>query len=99
MIRDDQFEQALPQQTASALAAAAQKSRFRSAYLRRRFFRSLCSSKVGFGTVGEALKRPAINGVVKSSLTDSTLTVERELEDEVETLASRSRRDRGFRRH
>ncbi|ETC75017.1 hypothetical protein SEEC5569_15235 [Salmonella enterica subsp. enterica serovar Cerro str. 5569] len=44
VVIDDQFEQALPQQTASALAAAAQKSGFRSTYLRRRFFRSLCSA-------------------------------------------------------
>lgn len=38
--------------------------------------------------MGEALNIPAINGVSKIlSLTGSTLTVERELEDEVETLS------------
>lgn len=44
VVIDDQFEQALPQHTATALAAAAQKIRFRFTYLRRRFFRSLCSA-------------------------------------------------------
>ncbi|MCP0723047.1 putative electron transfer flavoprotein FixA, partial [Salmonella enterica subsp. enterica serovar Montevideo] len=47
----------------------------------------LYAQQVGL-LVGEALNIPAINGVSKIlSLTDSTLTVERELEDEVETLS------------
>ena len=47
----------------------------------------LYAQQVGL-LVGEMLDVPAINGVSKIlSLTDSTLTVERELEDEVETLS------------
>lgn len=38
--------------------------------------------------MGETLNIPAINGVSKIlSLTENTLTVERELEDEIETLS------------
>ncbi len=39
VVIDDQFEQA-PQQTVKRAGAARRKIRFRSAYLRRRFFRS-----------------------------------------------------------
>ncbi len=42
VVIDDQFEQALPQQTASALAAAAQKAGFDLIPLWRWFFRPLC---------------------------------------------------------
>lgn len=42
VVIDDQFEQALPQQTASALAAAAQKAGFDFDPLWRWFFRPLC---------------------------------------------------------
>lgn len=86
VVIDDQFEQALPQQTASALAAAAQKSGF-DLLICGDGSSDLYAQQVGL-LVGEALNVPAINGVSKIlSLTDSTLTVERELEDEVETLS------------
>ncbi|PNW35427.1 putative electron transfer flavoprotein FixA, partial [Salmonella enterica] len=86
VVIDDQFEQALPQQTASALAAAAQKSGF-DLLICGDDSSDLYAQQVGL-LVGEALNIPAINGVSKIlSLTDSTLTVERELEDEVETLS------------
>ena len=86
VVIDDQFEQALPQQTAAALAAAAQKSGF-DLLICGDGSSDLYAQQVGL-LVGEALNVPAINGVSKIlSLTDSTLTVERELEDEVETLS------------
>jgi electron transfer flavoprotein beta subunit len=47
----------------------------------------LYAQQVGL-LLGEMLHIPAINGVSKIlSLTDNTLTVERELEDEIETLS------------
>ncbi|MGL4718755.1 MAG: electron transfer flavoprotein FixA [Kluyvera intermedia] len=86
VVIDDQFEQALPQQTAIALAAAAQKSGF-DLLICGDGSSDLYAQQVGL-LVGETLNVPAINGVSKIlSLTDSTLTVERELEDEVETLS------------
>ncbi|ELF3032677.1 electron transfer flavoprotein FixA [Salmonella enterica] len=86
VVNDDQFEQALPQHTATALAAAAQKSGF-DLLICGDGSSDLYAQQVGL-LVGEALNIPAINGVSKIlSLTDSTLTVERELEDEVETLS------------
>ncbi|HAT7506760.1 electron transfer flavoprotein FixA [Citrobacter braakii] len=86
VVIDDQLEQALPQQTASALAAAAQKAGF-DLLICGDGSSDLYAQQVGL-LVGEALNIPAINGVSKIlSLTDSTLTVERELEDEVETLS------------
>ena len=86
VVIDDQFEQALPQQTANALAAAAQKAGF-DLLICGDGSSDLYAQQVGL-LVGEALNVPAINGVSKIlSLTDSTLTVERELEDEVETLS------------
>lgn len=86
VVIDDQFEQTLPQQTATALAAAAQKSGF-DLLICGDGSSDLYAQQVGL-LVGEALNVPAINGVSKIlSLTDSTLTVERELEDEVETLS------------
>ena len=86
VVIDDQFEQALPQQTATALAAAAQKSGF-DLLICGDGSSDLYAQQVGL-LVGEMLNVPAINGVSKIlSLTDSTLTVERELEDEVETLS------------
>lgn len=86
VVIDDQFEQALPQHTATALAAAAQKSGF-DLLICGDGSSDLYAQQVGL-LVGEALNIPAINGVSKIlSLTDSTLTVERELEDEVETLS------------
>ncbi|EBK4043998.1 TPA: electron transfer flavoprotein FixA [Salmonella enterica subsp. enterica serovar Ball] len=86
VVIDDQFEQALSQHTATALAAAAQKSGF-DLLICGDGSSDLYAQQVGL-LVGEALNIPAINGVSKIlSLTDSTLTVERELEDEVETLS------------
>ncbi|EBY1576780.1 electron transfer flavoprotein FixA [Salmonella enterica subsp. enterica serovar 4,[5],12:i:-] len=86
VVIDDQFEQALLQHTATALAAAAQKSGF-DLLICGDGSSDLYAQQVGL-LVGEALNIPAINGVSKIlSLTDSTLTVERELEDEVETLS------------
>ena len=86
VVIDDQFEQTLPQHTATALAAAAQKSGF-DLLICGDGSSDLYAQQVGL-LVGEALNVPAINGVSKIlSLTDSTLTVERELEDEVETLS------------
>ena len=86
VVIDDQFEQMLPQQTATALAAAAQKSGF-DLLICGDGSSDLYAQQVGL-LVGEMLNVPAINGVSKIlSLTDSTLTVERELEDEVETLS------------
>lgn len=86
VVIDDQFEQTLPQQTATALAAAAQKSGF-DLLICGDGSSDLYAQQVGL-LVGEMLNMPAINGVSKIiSLTDSTLTVERELEDEVETLS------------
>ncbi|EMZ0757647.1 electron transfer flavoprotein FixA [Salmonella enterica] len=86
VVIDDQFEQALPQHTATALAAAAQKSGF-DLLICGDGSSDLYAQQVGL-LVGEALNIPAINAVSKIlSLTDSTLTVERELEDEVETLS------------
>ncbi|MFM4815120.1 electron transfer flavoprotein FixA [Aeromonas veronii] len=86
VVIDDQFEQALPQQTAAALTAAAQKSGF-DLLICGDGSSDLYAQQVGL-LVGEALNVPAINGVSKIlSLTDSTLAVERELEDEVETLS------------
>lgn len=86
VVIDDHFEQSLPQQTATALAAAAQKSGF-DLLICGDGSSDLYAQQVGL-LVGEMLNVPAINGVSKIlSLTDSTLTVERELEDEVETLS------------
>ncbi|MEN0676606.1 electron transfer flavoprotein FixA [Plesiomonas shigelloides] len=86
VVIDDQFEQALPQQTAVALAAAAQKSGF-DLIVCGDGSADLYAQQVGL-LVGEMLNIPAINGVSKIiALTESTLTVERELEDEIETLS------------
>jgi electron transfer flavoprotein beta subunit len=86
VVIDDQFEHALPQHTAAALAAAAQKSGF-DLILCGDGSSDLYAQQVSL-LVGETLGIPAVNGVSKIlSLTDNTLTVERELEDETETLA------------
>ncbi len=85
VVIDDQFEQALPQQTASALAAAA-KAGF-DLILCGDGSSDLYAQQVGL-LVGEILNIPAVNGVSKIiSLTANYLTVERELEDETETLS------------
>ena len=80
VVIDDQFEQALPQQTASVLAAA-------DLLIFGEGSGDLYAQQVGL-LVGEILNIPAVNGVSKIiSLTADTLTVERELEDETETLS------------
>ncbi|XNM50764.1 putative electron transfer flavoprotein FixA [Escherichia coli] len=85
VVIDDQFEQALPQQTASVLAAAAQKAGFD--LFVAMVLPTFNPQQVGL-LVGEILNIPAVNGVSKIiSLTADTLTVERELEDETETLS------------
>ena len=74
VVIDDQFEQALPQQTASALAAAAQKAGF-DLILCGDGSSDLYAQQVGL-LVGEILNIPAVNGVSKIiSLTADTLTV------------------------
>ncbi|MTH45066.1 electron transfer flavoprotein FixA [Intestinirhabdus alba] len=86
VVIDDGFEQALPQHTAAALAAAAQKSGF-DLMICGDGSSDLYAQQVGL-LVGEMLNIPAVNGVNKIlALTESTLTVERELEDETETLS------------
>ena len=87
VVIDDRFEQALPQQTAAALAAAAQKSGF-DLILCGDGSSDLYAQQVSL-LVGETLNIPASNGGSKIlSLTESTLTDEREREDEIETLSS-----------
>lgn len=86
VVIDDQFEQALPQHTAGRAGCCRAKSGF-DLLICGDGSSDLYAQQVGL-LVGEALNIPAINGVSKIlSLTDSTLTVERELEDEVETLS------------
>lgn len=63
VVIDDQFEQALPQHTATALAAAAQKSGF-DLLICGDGSSDLYAQQVGL-LVGEALNIPAINGVSK----------------------------------
>ncbi len=86
VVIDDQFEQALPQQTAAALAVAAQKTGF-DLLICGDGSSDLYAQQVGL-LLGEMLHIPAINGVSNIlSVTDNTLIVERELEDEIETLS------------
>jgi electron transfer flavoprotein beta subunit len=85
VIIDEQFEQALPQQTATALAAAAQKQGF-DLILCGDGSADLYAQQVGL-LLGEALHLPALNGIKKIlSLNANSVVVERELEDETETL-------------
>ena len=86
VVMDDGFEQALPQQTAAAIAAAAQKSGF-DLIVCGDGSSDLYAQQVSL-LVGENLTIPAINGVSKIiSLAENVLSVERELEDEIETLS------------
>lgn len=71
VVIDDQFEQALPQQTATALAAAVQKSGF-DLLICGDGSSDLYAQQVGL-LVGEMLDVPAINGVSKSSLLPTAL--------------------------
>lgn len=85
VVIDDQFEQALPQQTAAALAAAAQKAGF-DLIICGDGSADLYAQQVSL-LLGETLRIPAINGVRSIlSLSNDALVVERELEDEIETL-------------
>ncbi|TQI78951.1 electron transfer flavoprotein beta subunit [Serratia fonticola] len=80
------LEGMLPQQTASLLAAAAQKTGF-DLILCGDGSADLYAQQVGL-LLGEALGIPAINGVSRIlTLNGNQLQVERTLEDEVETLS------------
>lgn len=86
VVIDDALENALPQQTAVALAQAAKKSGF-DLIICGDGSSDLYAQQVSL-LLGEMLHIPAINGVSKIlSLVDNTLTVERALEDEIETLS------------
>lgn len=83
---DPQFVHALPHQTAMGLAAAVRKNGF-DLILCGDGSADLYAQQVGL-LLGEYLQIPAINGVRNIvSLTAETLVVERELEDEIETLS------------
>ncbi|ECJ2963226.1 electron transfer flavoprotein FixA [Salmonella enterica subsp. salamae] len=85
VVIDEPFEQALPQQTAAALAAAAQKAGF-DLIICGDGSSDLYAQQVSL-LLGETLHIPAINGVRNIlSLSEDALIVERELEDEIETL-------------
>jgi len=86
MVQDAQLEHALPLDTAKALATAVEKIGF-DLLIFGEGSGDLYAQQVGL-LVGEILNIPAVNGVSKIiSLTADTLTVERELEDETETLS------------
>ena len=86
LVQDAQLEHALPLDTAKALAAAVEKIGF-DLLIFGEGCGDLYAQQVGL-LVGEILNIPAVNGVSKIiSLTADTLTVERELEDETETLS------------
>ncbi|EAM8934780.1 electron transfer flavoprotein FixA [Salmonella enterica] len=85
VVIDELFEQSLPQQTAAALAAAAQKAGF-DLIICGDGSSDLYAQQVSL-LLGETLHIPAINGVRNIlSLSEDALIVERELEDEIETL-------------
>ncbi|MCO4181941.1 electron transfer flavoprotein FixA [Proteus terrae subsp. cibarius] len=85
VVVDDQFEASLPYQTAVALAAAATKKGY-DLILCGDGSADLSSQQVSL-LVGELLNVPAINGINKIvSLSNDSITVERELENEIETL-------------
>ncbi|WP_177335959.1 putative electron transfer flavoprotein FixA, partial [Klebsiella quasipneumoniae] len=86
LVQDAQLEHALPLDTAKALAAAIEKIGF-DLLIFGEGSGDLYAQQVGL-LVGEILNIPAVNGVSKIiSLAADTLTVERELEDETETLS------------
>lgn len=85
VVVDDQFEASLPYQTAVALAAAATKKGY-DLILCGDGSADLSSQQVSL-LVGELLNVPSINGINKIvSLSNDSITVERELENEIETL-------------
>ena len=84
VVIDDQFEQALPQRTAAALAAAAQKSGF-DLIVCGDGSSDLYAQQVGL-LVGEILQLPVINAVSAIQRQGNTLVIERTLEDDVEVI-------------
>ncbi|HHR6079958.1 putative electron transfer flavoprotein FixA [Providencia zhijiangensis] len=86
VVVEDQFEYALPHQSAIALSAAAKKVGF-DLILCGDGSADLNAQQVSI-LMGEELQVPAINGVKKIlSIAPDTIVVERELEDEIETLS------------
>lgn len=86
VVIDEQLEHALPHQTAAALAKAANKQGF-DLILCGDGSADLYAQQVGL-LLGEALRIPALNSIKKIvSLSADTIVVERELEDETETLS------------
>ncbi|MGG4608107.1 putative electron transfer flavoprotein FixA [Providencia sp. Me31A] len=86
VVIDDQLEHALPHQTAIALSCAAKKVGF-DLIICGDGSADLNAQQVSI-LMGEALQVPAINGVKNIvSITADTVIVERELEDEIETLS------------
>lgn len=84
VVIDDAFESALPDQTASVLAAAAKKLGF-DLVLCGEGSGDLYAQQVGI-LLGEKLGVPCINAVSKIEVAGNSVTVERSLEDEVEVL-------------
>lgn len=86
VVIDDQLEHVLPHQTAITLGAAAQKVGF-DLIICGDGSADLNAQQVSI-LLGETLQVPAINGVKNIvSITADTVIVERELEDEIETLS------------
>ncbi|WP_144140931.1 putative electron transfer flavoprotein FixA [Providencia rettgeri] len=86
VVIDDQLEHALPHQTAITLGAAAQKVGF-DLIICGDGSADLNAQQVSI-LLCETLQVPAINGVKNIvSITADTVIVERELEDEIETLS------------
>lgn len=86
VVVEDQFEYALPHQSAIALSAAAKKVGF-DLILCGDGSADLNAQQVSI-LMGEELQVPAINGVKKIlSIAPDAIVVERELEDEIETLS------------
>ncbi|MEQ5321161.1 putative electron transfer flavoprotein FixA [Providencia rettgeri] len=86
VVIDDQLEHALPHQTAITLGAAALKVGF-DLIVCGDGSADLNAQQVSI-LLGETLQVPAINGVKNIvSITADTVIVERELEDEIETLS------------
>ncbi len=85
VVVDEKFEQALPHQTARVLAAAAKKNGF-DLIICGDGSGDLYAQQVGM-QLGELLEVATINAVSKIvSAQDSTITVERALDNEVEVL-------------
>lgn len=85
LVQDPHLEQALPKDTAQALAAAAHKIGF-DLILFGEGSGDLYAQQVGL-LVGEMLQLPTVNAVSKVQIVDNQALVERTLEDEVEVLA------------